>query len=128
MAPCQLTENMTTRRQEKEIKVRVIRSISELEGIRNIWMSWQSHPNSDITFYLNILCSRPEFVRPHVIVIYRNECPEAILVGRVEHGSLNLRLGYGRLFSPKVTLLAFGYGCVLGRPSSEGSDLAIREV
>jgi len=110
------------------LEVRVLRSIAEIEGVRSTWLSWQGVPNSDLDFYLTVITARPEFVRPHVIVLYRDNSPVAMLIGRVERRGLDLRLGYVKLFSPKVTMLAFGYGGFLGSAASDGSDLMIRAV
>jgi len=108
--------------------VQVARTISEVEALRPLWTSMQWHPNSDIDFYLDVLRSRPEFLRPHVMVVHRGGRPEAMLLGRVEDRVLDLRIGYGSLVKPKVRLLAFGYGGVLGNPSAEGSEEAVRRI
>lgn len=118
----------TSEETSERIRVRVLRNLLEIEDVRSTWTAWQRHLNADIDFYVKIMASRPEFVRPHVIVVDRIAFPEAILIGRVEHRVLDLRIGYGRVFKPKVRLLAFGYGGLLGNPSPAGSAALVREI
>ena len=57
------------------LTTRIIRTREEIEDIRDLWVSWQSHPNSDIDFYLTVQRLRPKIVRPHVIVVYNDGRP-----------------------------------------------------
>lgn len=108
--------------------VRVARSVSEVEALRPVWTTLQRHPNSDIDFYLTILGSRPEIVRPHVIVVYRGERPDAMLVGRLEHRRFDLKIGYKAFFSPRCRSLTFIYEGLLGNGSPENSKLMLEEI
>ena len=65
-----------------------------------------------------ILRSRPEILRPHVLVAYRAGIPDAILVGRLESTRLDLKFGYGRLLRPRVRSLTFVREGLLGNASS----------
>jgi hypothetical protein len=111
-----------------QTNTRVIRSIPELEHVRRNWLAWQQHPNSDIDFYLTILGTRPEIVRPHVIVIDRGGSPEAMLVGRLELRKVEANLGYARLLSKQERTLTFLYGGLLGSLSPEGSEVLVRDI
>lgn len=111
-----------------QTNIRVIRSIPELEQLRSTWESWQHHPNSDIDFYLTILGTRPEIVRPHVIVINRGGCPEAMLVGRLELKKLETKVGYASLLTKNTPTLTFLYGGLLGSSSPEGSEALVRNI
>ena len=73
---------------EDKIDIRVTRSISEVEALREPWMRRPGHRDSDIDFYLMIVQSYPEVSRPHVIALYCNDRPEAILIGRMEEKKL----------------------------------------
>ena len=99
-----------------------------MEEVRSIWSSWQQHPNSDIDFYLNTLRSRPEVLRPHVIVVYRDEFPEALLVGRLELRKLEAKMGYASVFAKRTPTLTFLYGGLLGNPSPEGGKAFVRDI
>src|ERR1700674_4020609 len=116
------------RRQGSRLTLRIARSISEIEEIREIWAAWQSHPTSDIDHFLSIVRSRPEIERPHVMVVYREGRPDSILVGRLERTRIWLGLGYLKLFRPEARVLCIMYGGFLGNKSSENSAYVIREI
>ena len=87
--------------------VRVFRTLAELEQIRQPWNDWCDDPNADMELYLAWARRHSEFVRPHVIAVYRNDQPECGLIGRIENCQLELKLGYLRVFRPKVRRLFF---------------------
>lgn len=111
-----------------QTSARVIRSIPELEDLRSTWVSWQHHPNSDIDFYLTILGTRPEIVRPHIIVVYRGGRPDAMLIGRLEHRRFDLKIGYKAFLSPRCRSLTFIYEGLLGNGSPENSRVMLDEI
>ncbi len=78
------------------VSVRVVRTLGELEDIREIWSAFQQHPNVDIDFYMLLCGVRSEILRPHVIVLYRGGQPEAMLVGRLVQGTIDSSIGYGK--------------------------------
>ena len=110
------------------VSVKVARSAQEVEAIRDIWMSWQLNPNADIDFYLQVLRSRPEVLRPHVLVLYRDGVPVAMLVGRLVRDQIQGRLGYATLFRTGTRTLTFIYGGQAGDLSLENSRIIIAEV
>lgn len=112
----------------QQVTVKVLRSLREIEDFRSIWTSWNYHPNSDLDFYLTVLRTRREILRPHVIAVYRDERLDAILLGRFEHRRISLKIGYSVLFRPKVRLLTFIYGGLLGNASAGNSEVLVREI
>ena len=112
----------------EKFTTRTARSEPEVEESRSVWSAWQQHPNTDIDFYLNTLRSRPEFLRPHVIVVHRGECPEAMLVGRLELRNVEAKVGYARLLSKNRRALTFLYGGVLGSLTPEGSEALVCDI
>ena len=38
----------------EEIEIRTARSLPEIEALRESWMAWPSHRDSDIDFYLSL--------------------------------------------------------------------------
>ena len=117
-----------TRVAKGQMTVQTIRSFSELEGIRHIWESWQNHPNSDIDFYSAIVSLKPEIERPHVLLLNRDDNPEAMIVGRMERVFIECRIGYKVLYKRQATQLTFNYGGQLGKFSESSSDALVREV
>lgn len=110
------------------LTTRVIRTREEIEDIRDLWVSWQSHPNSDIDFYLTVQRLRPTIVRPHLVVVYNDGRPEAMLVGRIEHRNVECSIGYKRIFNPLARVMRFVYGGQLGSLSEETAQAAVKEV
>ena len=108
--------------------VETLRSISEIEEIREFWMRMQWHPNSDIDFYQAVLKCLSSVVRPHVLVLWRDGVPQAILVGRLEDSRLNIHFGYSTIAGPANKTLVFVYGGVLGEPSSAECGLIMRTI
>jgi hypothetical protein len=121
IAPTQLSEG-------KEIEIRVARSLPEVEALREPWVGWSGHRDSDIDFYLMIVQSYPEVVRPHVIALYRNGKPDAILVGRLERKRLRFGVGYLPAFRPWARCLTFVYGAIRGDASPQNTEMLLREV
>jgi hypothetical protein len=107
--------------------VRVFRTVPELEEIRATWESWPGNRDSDPNVYFTILRSRPEVLRPHVIVVYRDGQPDAILVGRMERVRLDFKVGYLH-FRPTANVLYFVYGGPRGNGSLANCHLLIDEI
>lgn len=110
------------------LSVRTLRSFEEVEELRTVWERWQYHPNSDIDYYLLRFKFRPEFLHPHVIVVYRDGEPDAILVGRLDYAETQLKIGYLHLGKLRTRTLSFLHAGLLGNPSQENCQLIIREI
>lgn len=110
------------------LAVKVFRSISEVAEIRSVWTLWNSHPNSDIDFYLLLAQCRPEIIRPHIIVLYREGRPQAMLIGRILKQQVEFKVGYQTVLKPKACLLSFIWGGTMGNLSRENSEVMVREV
>jgi hypothetical protein len=110
------------------MKIRIARDFAEVESLRDAWSRWPGHRDSEIDFYLMILRSYPEVLRPHVIALYRNGQPEAILIGRLEQKKLAFRVGYLTLFRHKARCLEFVYDGLRGNASPENTEILVREV
>jgi hypothetical protein len=113
---------------QEKVVAKVARSLEEVKGIAAVWRAWQCHPNSDLDFYLTVLRSRPEILRPHVMIVYRDGCPEALLVGRLELRKLQASVGYAGLLKKETRALTFLYGGLLGTLSPEGSEVLVRDI
>jgi hypothetical protein len=57
------------------VQIRVARDFAEVEALRGAWSKWPGHRDSEIDFYLMIVRSYPEVLRPHVIALYRDGQP-----------------------------------------------------
>lgn len=109
-------------RQEKTptgpAEVRVLRSLDDLERVREFWTAHQTHPNCDFDFYRKIITSRSSILRPHLLALYREQKPEAILAGRLDKGSVDLNLGYKKFVGFRATILTFLHGGLMGNKSA----------
>jgi hypothetical protein len=110
-----------------EVHVRVLKTLAELEEVRAAWAAWPGHRDSRLDFYLAVLRSNPETERPHVIVIYREGRPDALLVGRLDHSRVGFRIGYAH-FRRRADILYFVYGAFRGNPSIANCELFVREI
>jgi Acetyltransferase (GNAT) domain len=110
------------------MRVVVARSEEEVDRLRDVWNSWRVHPNANIDFYLQVLHSNREIVRPHIVVLYRNNVPVAMLVGRVLNSKIETRLGYARLFRTSARTLAFIHGGLAGDLSDANSEILVGSV
>jgi hypothetical protein len=108
------------------LEVKIARSLAEVEEIREIWAAAKGHRDCDIDFCLNFVWSGREFIRPHVIVIYRHGRADAILVGRLENVRIRPKIGYFALPAVRARLLNIVYGGMLGECSEENSDEFVR--
>jgi hypothetical protein len=113
---------------EERLTIRVADTIQEVEEFRDVWSAWNSDRDTDIDFCLQHVWKSDEFIRPHVVVIFRNGSPVAMFLGRLEHSRIDLRIGYLKLLSMKVKLLAFASGGFLGNGSAENVDAFIRSA
>lgn len=122
------SEDSGSKQSAGKVRILTARSVQEVEAIRDIWTSWRWNPNADIDFYQQVLRSRPKILRPHVLILYRDGLPVAMLVGRLELGQVVARLGYARLFSARARTLTFIYGGQAGDLSAENSGILISEI
>ena len=110
------------------ITIRTLRTPSEIERVREVWKSWQYHPNSDIDYFLTVNRLRPQILRPHVMVLYRDNRPEAMLAGRIVNERIAFKVGYKTIFRVRARVLGIAYGGVLGNLSSENSAAMVKEI
>ena len=112
---------------DSEAFVKVLRTIPELEEIREVWESWPGHRDSEMESYSSFVRTNPESVRPHVLVVYRQGRPDAVLVGRIDQGQIRCRLGYFGMGFP-ARIMCFVNGALRGLPSQENCELLVNEI
>ncbi len=112
----------------EDAEVRVLRNAQELEGIRDFWMNSAEHPNCDLNFYLQVVSSKATVLRPHVLVLFRGQQPEAVLVGRLDKGRVDFQLGYKRIFGLRARTLTFLHGGFMGERTPENCAMLLRSV
>lgn len=113
---------------EDKIEIRIARTVAEVEALRQVWIQWAGHCESDIDFYLTVLRSFPHILRPHVMVLYRKGSPDAILIARVEKRPLDFGIGYLRFLRPQRVCLTVPYDAVHGNVTPANCELLVREI
>lgn len=110
------------------LSLRVLRTLPELESLRGVWTSWKGHRDSDIDFFIELVESREEVLRPHVIVVYRQGRIDALLVGRLENTRIHSKVGYLSVPGLPARSLVFSYGGFRGNPSPENSTEFVKSI
>ena len=75
-------------------KLRVVRNSDELPSVREAWLGLQGDEIVTDPDFFEVTQLDPAVVRPHVIVLERDDEAKAMLVARIEELRLRSRLGY----------------------------------
>lgn len=108
--------------------VQVLRTVPELEQIREWWESCSGERDSDMSVYLEFVEANPACLCPHVVVSYENGHPDAILVGRIDSVRFPFRIGYWRFGGPRIRMLTLLIGAQRGNPSPAASEVLFRKA
>lgn len=111
-----------------QINLRVIRNFSEMEKIRGIWSSWRGHRDADIDVHATVLLSAGNSTEPYILLLERNGCPDALLVGARCCTEFSSRIGYVKLSTPSVRLLSFVNGAFLGNQAPENAEVMVSKI
>lgn len=109
-------------------QIRVLRTRTEIEPLRSFWQSCSPGRDTDLDYFLFIIELYSEALRPHVVVLYDQDVPKVLLAGRVDESRIRLQLGGVGLPTPKLRIIQFVYGGLLGQPSSRQANLLIQNV
>jgi GNAT acetyltransferase-like protein len=94
------------------------RTPDEVEQLRSGWESFALLTvHHDPDYHLAKLRTRPEMVRPHVVLVERDGRPTALAIGRVEQASLHCRIGYRTVYRPRLRLIVMRPGMVFNDAS-----------
>jgi hypothetical protein len=108
--------------------VRILRSATEVEAVREFWSSCAGTRDSDIDIFLGGLRNNSEDLQPRVLVLYRGGKPVVLMAGKIIRREFTFRVGYFRLFKPTVNVMTIPYGGVRGEASSEDCRKFIQEI
>jgi hypothetical protein len=111
-----------------QFTLQTIRDLREVEGLREVWKSWQETRDSDLDLFSGVVRSRGDSCRPHVIVLTRNARPEALLVGLRDRTKIPFRLCSVTMRQPKVNVLEFVRRGLLGNASIENCIALVQAV
>ena len=95
--------------------IRVLRSPEAVRAARLAWDRLPPrHVEADLDYFLSVVASRPEVIRPHVVLLERDGEPEGLLVGRLEERALPARFGYATVWKPKVRCITIVHDGAVG--------------
>lgn len=104
---------------DDRVEIKTLRSVDDLDGIRDWWASCPAHRDARIDFYLLILGSLPEVLHPYILAAYREGKLVALLLGRLESKPIVAKIGYLRFPTPGLRIINFLYAGRLGEASAE---------
>lgn len=109
--------------------VRVLRSVSEVESVREFWSAIPGSRDSDINiFLLEGLRNKSEAAQPLVLVLYRGGKPAVLMAGKIARREFAFRVGYFRVFKRMCNVLTIPYGGLRGEVSSEDCRKLVGEI
>src|ERR1700739_4161922 len=105
---------MESRVSGEAFTVQTVRSLKEVESLREVWQTWRKNRDSDLDFFIGVVQSRGNHCVPNVLVLRRDGKLEALLVGLQDRRRIPVRLGSVTLLQPEVCVLEFVRGGLLG--------------
>jgi hypothetical protein len=106
--------------------LRTFKTEQDVKTLRSIWKA--AHRDADLDFFLFIARTQPACDRLHVMALYDDESPKAILAGRFETRRLPIRLGYLVVPSPRLRILNFVYGGCIGDFSDANAKIFVDQI
>ncbi len=111
-----------------KITVKTFRRFDEIDAVRWTWRAWQERPSADVDLYCKAPTWDATIVRPQITALYRDGCPDAILVGTVRKKRLGVKVGFWSGLTLDATVLEFDDGAMLGNPSKENCEVFVDEI
>lgn len=108
--------------------LQVAKTVEQVHAIRDVWLTMQSNPAADLDFYLTLLKTRPEILRPHVITLSSNGNIVSMLVGRIEKVRPTVGVGYLKLSLPSVRCLTVVGAGLFGAVSQESISALVSSI
>lgn len=112
----------------QDSNIQIAETVEDVAAMRDVWTAMQSHPDADLGFYLTLLNTRPEILRPHVITLNNNGNTRSILVGRIERVRLTVGMGYAKVSLPSARCLTVVGGGLFGDRSDESVSALVSSV
>ena len=111
-----------------QVSIKVLRTAEEIEGLRGYWSAWPGSRDSDIDGVLTECRTSPDVLAPHVIVVYRDGVPAALLAGRIVRRRFEFQIGYLSPFKPLANAIMIPYGGFRGDCSKASSEQVVGQV
>ncbi|MCC6233625.1 MAG: GNAT family N-acetyltransferase, partial [Verrucomicrobiales bacterium] len=98
----------------RRLEARVHTSVEDLESLRPWWTAHQTHPNTDLDYFLLVCRQTPQLLSPLVISLREGGDLVALLVGRLERLTVKPRIAYLRLPGVTVNRITILHGGLIG--------------
>lgn len=109
--------------------VKVLRTIPEIESVREFWSSTPGTRDSDIDiFFPEGVRDKSDAPQPRVFVLYRGGKPAVLMIGKIVRREFVFRIGYFRLFKTMANILTIPYGGMRGDASPEECRTLVRAI
>lgn len=108
--------------------IKVIRSLEEIEDVRNFWETHQCYPDADIDFYIAFCRANKANVSPHITVLMKQGKPDTMMIGRLDNIDFKFRFGYKILFSTKIKSLSILYGGIIGNLTDPACNMLFESI
>lgn len=109
------------------LSVKTLKTADEIRGLRGLW-NWPGTPDSDLDYFLYFAAVRAEVLRPQVLVTYRGDAPEAMLIGKLEERQIPIQLGHLNARTPRLRVLNFVYGGLRGSLARDSTEALVKEA
>jgi hypothetical protein len=107
------------------LEFKILHSLEETITMREVWTRLARHPFADLDYYMMILGLRSEVIQPYVVLVLRNGEPITMAVCRIEHGGIDLKLGYWHLCRLPLRTLGVLYDGIVGEQTSETAEAVL---
>jgi hypothetical protein len=118
----------TLRPEEHAVSVKIHRSAAEVEELRTFWLKEQRHPNSDLDHFLLVCRLRTEVISPCVLSLWQDGSFRCVLAGRIEHSTVQPRVGYLKMPLLRRRALILIHGGAIGQLGPREADLIIARI
>jgi hypothetical protein len=109
--------------------VKILRTVPEIESVREFWSSTSGTRDSDIDiFFPKGMRDKLDAPKPRVLVLYRGGKPAVLMIGKIIRREFAFRIGYFRLFKTMANVLTIPYGGVRGEASPEDCSTLVRAI
>jgi len=109
------------------LSIKTLKTSDDIRGHGSLW-NWQGTRDSELDYFLHFAGERSGVLRPHVLVAYKGDTPEAMLIGRLEHARIPIQLGPLSLRSPRLRVLNFVYGALRGSTVRDVTGALVAEA
>lgn len=86
------------------------------------------NPDADIDLFSAVTRTAPSCVRPHVVVLDRQDRPPAMAVARVEDQVLEAKIGYRTVLRPRLRVLSVVHSGIAGAEDERDQHTLINEL